>query len=313
MKGTIWLGIGLGLVVAAAGLSADARPSPRHHAKHEARRHAKHEARDDRGADERAIADGERAWGRAYVTGDAAAVEQLLADSFRGVDPHGAVYDRAAVIETIRKGPHATSDQVGPVAVHVYDDTAVAQAVELEVGPAPERKPVQRVFTDTWIRLGTHWRIVAAEDLDAGPAVAAADGAYADDKRAILALRAANNHALAAHDLDAAMSIAAADYVVTGGDGGIDRSVADNRKAWAAEFAKSGQDHYVRTPADVEVGEHKGVLRAAESGTWEGADQTPAGEAHPFGRYFVHWSKANGAWRVVSESYVTLGCRGAGC
>jgi ketosteroid isomerase-like protein len=143
--------------------------------------------------------------------------------------------------------------------------------------------------------------------------LSAADAAYAEDRRAILALRDANNRALAAHDLDGAMDIAADDYVVTGGDGGIDRSVAENRKAWAAEFATSGQDRYVRTPAEVEVGEHKGVLRAAESGTWQGLEQRPAGEARTFGRYFVHWSKASGRWRVVSESYVTLGCRGPGC
>lgn len=303
-----WVGMGLGLAIAAAGLSAEARPSARRH------------GHDRQGADARAVVDGERAWSRAYVTGDVAAVRRLLADDFRGVDEHGAAYDKAAVIRGLQNRPHATFDEIGPVTVRFYGRAAVAQAREHEVGPAPERKAVERVFTDTWVRTGGRWRIVAAEELAPAPAAAAAaaaatpaEAAYAEDKRAILALRDANNRALAAHDLDAAMNIAADDYVVTGGDSGIDRSTAENRKAWAAEFARPGYGRYVRTPVDLEVGERKGVLRASESGTWEGLDHMPAGESRPYGRYFVHWSKASGRWRVVSESYVTLGCRGPGC
>jgi ketosteroid isomerase-like protein len=304
MKGT-WVGVGLGLALAAAGLSAEAASNASRH--------------DRQAADVRAIIEGERAWSRTYVTADVAAIRQLLADGFRGVDPHGAVYDKAAVIRDAQRRPHRTSGEVGSVTVSFNGDTAVARAREHDVGPAPERQAVEREFTDTWRRTEGRWRLVAADDLGPAPAAtAAAEGAYAkevyaEDRQAILALRQANNRALAAHDLDGAMSIAADDYVVTGGDGGIDRSMAENRKAWAAEFARSGHDRYVRTPAEIEVGASKGVLRAAESGTWEGLDQKPAGAARPFGRYFAHWSKASGRWRVVSESYVTLGCRGVGC
>jgi ketosteroid isomerase-like protein len=137
--------------------------------------------------------------------------------------------------------------------------------------------------------------------------------AYAEDRRVILALRAANNRALAKHDVDGAMALAADDYVTIGGDSSIERGAAENRKGWVEEFATSGRDRYVRTPADVEIGLRKGVLRAAESGRWEGIDHKPAGEARPFGPYFVHWTKASGAWRAVSETYVTMGCRGPGC
>jgi ketosteroid isomerase-like protein len=142
---------------------------------------------------------------------------------------------------------------------------------------------------------------------------ALATGPYAEDKQAILALRAGNNRALAAHDLDATMAIVAKDFVMTGGNSGIERSVAENRRAWSEEFATPGHDRYVRTPTELLVGERLGVLRAAESGRWEGIDNKPAGESRPFGRYFIHWSKADGRWRVVSESYVTLGCHGSGC
>lgn len=141
----------------------------------------------------------------------------------------------------------------------------------------------------------------------------AAAAAPSAEEAAIRALREQNNRALAAHDLDAAMQIVGKDFVLVGGSGGIDRSSAENRKAWAEEFAQPGHDRYVRTPAKIEVGMRKGVLRAAESGTWEGIDHLAAGESRPYGSYFVHWAKESGAWKVVSETYVTLGCRGSGC
>lgn len=136
---------------------------------------------------------------------------------------------------------------------------------------------------------------------------------HADEKKTILALRADNNRAIAAHDLDGAMHIVADDYVLIGGSSGIERSRAETRKLWAETFATEGHDRYVRTPTQVEVGERRGVLRAAELGRWEGIDQKAAGVSRPFGRYFVHWSKATGHWKAVSETYVTLGCRGPGC
>jgi hypothetical protein len=139
------------------------------------------------------------------------------------------------------------------------------------------------------------------------------DGAYPEEKRVILALRAENNRVLAAHDLEAVMSIVADDYVSTGGNSSIARNVAEMRQAWREEFARPGFNRYIRTPSDVQVGERRGVLRAAEAGAWEGIDHKPAGEMRPFGRYFVHWSKVGGRWREVSEIYVTLGCRGPGC
>jgi len=138
-------------------------------------------------------------------------------------------------------------------------------------------------------------------------------GPNAEEKAVILALRADNNRAIAAHDLDGVTRLLADDYVFTGGDSGTERSAAEDRKGWAEDFARPGMDRYVRTVTELEVGERKGVFRAAESGTWEGTDHLPTGDAHAFGRYFVHWSKATGQWRMVSESYVTLGCRGPGC
>ena len=136
---------------------------------------------------------------------------------------------------------------------------------------------------------------------------------YPAEKKAILDLRANHNRAIASRDLEATMIIAADDYVLVDGSSAIARSKEEDRKGWAEEFASKGFGRYVRTPVQVDVGERKGVLRAAELGRWEGVMQRASGEAHPFGRYFAHWTKATGQWKVVSETYVTLGCRGKGC
>lgn len=136
---------------------------------------------------------------------------------------------------------------------------------------------------------------------------------YADERKAILALRAENNRAVAAHDLNGVMAIVADNYVMTGGSSSIERTRSENRTGWAEEFAAVGFDRYVRTATRVEIGEHKGGLRAAELGRWEGINHKPGGVARPYGSYFVHWSKATGKWQIVAETYVTLGCRGPGC
>ena len=136
---------------------------------------------------------------------------------------------------------------------------------------------------------------------------------YSNERKAVLGLRADNNRAIAAHDLDGVQSIAADDYVLVGGSSGIDHSKAEARKGWAEEFATDGFDRYVRRLMQVEIGERKGVLRAAELGRWEGITRRAAGISRPYGRYFAHWSKASGQWKVVSDTYVTLGCRGPGC
>ena len=136
---------------------------------------------------------------------------------------------------------------------------------------------------------------------------------YADERKMIQTLRAENNVALAAHDIDGTMRIVAENYVMTAGSSGIERTPAENRKGWIEEFATKGHDRYVRTMSKLEIGASKGVIRAAELGRWEGINNKEAGVSKPFGNYFVHWSKVTGQWRVVSETYVTLGCRGPGC
>lgn len=112
------------------------------------------------------IVQGERDWGNAFVTGDVATIDRLLAEDFIGIDTHGGRYDKARMRDWVRAGPNLTSDTVGPVDVTLYGDTAIARGSEHQIGPAPGKRPADRVWTDVWVRRDGKWQIVAATDVD---------------------------------------------------------------------------------------------------------------------------------------------------
>lgn len=261
----------------------------------------------DRAADRQTIEAGERAWGQAFVTGDVKTADRLIADDFLGVGVRGELYDKAAALKDIA-GASGGSDTVGPITVRFFGDTAIAQAREAEVGPAPEHKPVWRVFTDTWVRREGQWRIVAAEDLDPG---APSPAAFAGDRTTILALRAESNRAIAAHDLARFTPMFADDAVFVWSNG----TSAVGRPALSAFFARDFADPafvaYVRTPETVAVSD-QGV-RAVEHGTWTAIKREPRGETRYGGDYAAHWFKTAEGWRVRGELYVKLRCTGPLC
>ena len=261
-----------------------------------------------READRRIIVDGERAWGQAYVTGDVASVTRLLADDFQGVDKSGRTYDKAEVLKGVRDGPHGTHNEVGPATVRFYGDTAIAQAHEHDVGSAPEYKPAEGVFTDTWVKLGRHWRIVAAEDLDPGSPTLAA---FAEDQAAIKALRTASNRAIAAHDLAMFTPMFAEDAVFVWSNGTSASGRAGLAEFFARDFADPAFVAYVRTPARVAISAQG--TRAVEHGTWTAIKREPRGETRYGGDYAAHWARGAQGWQVRGELYVKLYCSGPLC
>ncbi|MDB5582081.1 MAG: hypothetical protein JWR80_7257 [Bradyrhizobium sp.] len=257
-----------------------------------------------RAVDEAAIVAGERAWGQAYVHGDVAVVRDLLDDDFRGVDPRGNIYDKAAVLADVAALPHASADAVDPVAVRFFGDMAVAQAREHEVGPPPELHPAERVFTDVWVRRAGRWRIVAAEDLDPGLPTAPA---HQGDVAVIRALRLANNAAILHHDMAAFLPAFADDAVFTWSNGSSAVGKPALEAFFAHDFADPAFIAYVRTPQSISVSSTG--ARAAEHGVWTALKQgTRYG-----GDYLAHWARTSDGWRVRGEVYVKLYCSGALC
>lgn len=147
--------------------------------------------------------------------------------------------------------------------------------------------------------------------LGAGQAVGAAAPAKNADMSALRRLRAENNQAMAARDVERTMAIAADDYVLVAGNDAIHRTRADMQAVWTRAFADPTTIACVRRPDRFDIGDHAGVRRAAEIGSWECPQRTAHGQQRLFGRYLAHWTKRDGAWKVVSDNYVTLGCRGS--
>ena len=264
--------------------------------------------RQDEAAARREIEAGERAWGQAFVHGDAATIQRLLTDDFVGVLPGGETYTKAAMLKAVVAGPHDTSDHLEGLSIRLYGDTAVAQARERMVGPPPELKPSQTVFTDTWIRRGGRWRIVAAEDLDPG---AQNTPEHAADAAAIRAVRARSNRAIAEHDMAGFTPAFADDAVFVWSNGSSAVGKAGLTKFFAQDFADPSFDRYVRTPERVAVAANG--VRAVEHGTWTALKHDAAGQTRYGGDYSAHWMKRDGAWKIVGELYVKLRCDGSLC
>jgi len=115
---------------------------------------------------QRYIVESERQWAESVATGDSSAVERILADDFIGVDPKGRFYDKSKMISDTREAPkYFLSNRANDVKVRFYGDTAVAQGDETWERRSGEPLRGRFVWTDTWVRRGGKWQIVAVEDL----------------------------------------------------------------------------------------------------------------------------------------------------
>lgn len=255
-------------------------------------------------ADRAEITAGESAFGGAFVSGDVATLDRLLDDSFVGVDTTGAYYDKAGALADARQGPHLVEDRVHDLKIAFFGNTAVAQALETEIGPEPERKPLTRVFTDTWVKGPKGWRIVAASDVDPGLPMAPALAAEADRIRAI---RAASNAAIRAHDMAALLPAFAEDAVFAWSNGSSSSGRAAMQAFFARDFADPAFGAYIRTPAHVIVSQNG--LRAAEHGTWTALK---TGTRYG-GDYSAQWYKGPQGWQIRGEVYIKLFCTGPLC
>jgi len=281
----MWLIAGLGLAGAMVLTLAGAAPPPE-------------------ADDLAAITRGEDAFGGAFVSGDAAALDRLLDDGFVGAQPDGTLYSKQEALNWGRTGPNSTFDHVDDLRVRFFGDTAIAQGHESERGPAPELKPLRRVFTDTWVKRGGTWRIAAASDIDPGAATAPA---FAADADTIRALRARSNAAIRAHDMAGFLPVFADDAVFVWSNGTSSVGKAGLQTFFARDFADPAFGTYIRTPARVSVSENG--QRVVEHGTWTALKR----DTRYGGDYLAHWFKAPTGWQIRGEVYVKLYCTGPLC
>jgi len=113
---------------------------------------------------EKYIVSSEQQWAEASLKRDTRTVERIVADDFVGVDPNGSYFRKADELASVSKneGDYVAA-KGNEVKVRFYGDAAVAQGSESWQKRNGERG--RYVWTDTWIRRGGRWQIVAAVDV----------------------------------------------------------------------------------------------------------------------------------------------------
>jgi len=107
----------------------------------------------------------ESAWNHAEQSKDAAALNQLLGDSFSYVDYDGALMHKkeflASILNSKVQGEQINNDGM---TVHVYANAAVVNGTYRDKG-LENGKPFSRRgrFTDTWIYQNGTWQCVASQ------------------------------------------------------------------------------------------------------------------------------------------------------
>lgn len=142
--------------------------------------------------------------------------------------------------------------------------------------------------------------------LASAPAAAREDAAAA-----VRAQRDAFNRAIAAGDTATIATILADNVQSIRGTGSEVMSGKAAQLAFWDQLARSAAPvRYVRKPARIDLS--KVAPMALETGTWRGASlAAPADWVS--GRYVAKWRRIGGAWRIESETYMTVACGGTLC
>ncbi|PYO94155.1 MAG: hypothetical protein DMD62_06885 [Gemmatimonadetes bacterium] len=116
--------------------------------------------------DTKAVLKLEDDWASALVKRDSATFERLLADGFVYTE-NDQTMDRAAVIRSVVAGPDTVvAAHNEEMLVHRYGATTAVVTGWLVVdGRGADGAFTHRYrFTDTWVKRGAKWQIVAAQD-----------------------------------------------------------------------------------------------------------------------------------------------------
>lgn len=167
---------------------------------------------------------------------------------------------------------------------------AVHRHTSFQAPPGPQRHvPIHTGAGPLWS---------PADDPEGGP-----------DAVAIKERREAFNDAIARHDLSGIGSMLAPDVIVVSSTSAVARGRDGYVGVLREQFAARPDVVYRRISDGVEVFE--GAGQASETGTWAGSWTEPDGKVTVGGPYFAKWRRADGAWRIESETYVLERCAGS--
>jgi ketosteroid isomerase-like protein len=117
-------------------------------------------------ADTRALLGLEDDWASAVVKRDTVVFKRLLADGFVYTE-NDQVMDRAAVLDYVSRGPDTVEAATNEaLQVHRFGPVTAVVTGWLVLRGRGSSGPFHRRyrFTDTWVKRGSQWQIVAAQD-----------------------------------------------------------------------------------------------------------------------------------------------------
>lgn len=139
-----------------------------------------------------------------------------------------------------------------------------------------------------------------------------ASAADDSDKDQIAAIREQSNQAIARHDVAGIVRFLDSEYQITTGRGLMYHHDPEQEGvSWAEHFARYDDVVYTRTPQTIEISSY--LPRAAESGRWLGTWTNENGQIEVSGSYTASWRKVDGDWKIQSEIFVSLFCKGVDC
>ena len=116
-------------------------------------------------ADERAVLDLEEAWARAVVKRDAATFRKILAPGFVYTEDD-RMQTGDQLLKDITTGTDTVTDARNDrLETHRFDDTIIVTGWLVMRGRSGGKPFEHRYrFTDTWLKRGGQWQIIAAQD-----------------------------------------------------------------------------------------------------------------------------------------------------
>jgi ketosteroid isomerase-like protein len=107
----------------------------------------------------------ERDWGKAQIKKDYDTVDKILADDWVGIDYDGKVVAKPKAMEDMRSGSSTlTSEELGPITVRVFGNTAIVTGSDTEVSTDRGKNSSGKyVWTDIFVLRNGKWQAVASQ------------------------------------------------------------------------------------------------------------------------------------------------------
>lgn len=118
----------------------------------------------DRAAAERYIRAASAEWASSVATNDASVLKRILAEDFVWVLDGRVIGKKQALVEAAAGPGPFLSNKLDYVHIRFFGDTAVAQGRETWRRSRGKVLHGSFIWTDTWVRRGGQWQVVASQD-----------------------------------------------------------------------------------------------------------------------------------------------------